>query len=159
MGCTSEQFRLTTGRFPASVCVVATGEAPNRGAGFPMLAVSSARLLTFPSASMPRPAPAGQFARSGHQYVDERAARRQGDNLAPVLVDAMVSRGFRLVSTQGGEHQVVLVGAVLHLPEKDHPDVLFYRRGAFDRWGHARGAGRRASVNTARYGTRAIGRI
>lgn len=161
MGCTSEQFRLAMRKFPASVSIIATGEAPNR-VGLTATAVCSLS-TTPPQVLVCLNAETGtckairesrtfsvnmlmsgqlELARrfaglEGNAIGDKRfevGPWRQGSNGAPVLDDAMMVLECRLVTAYTEATHIILIGAVLEIPENDNDGALLYRSGAFGTW-------------------------
>ncbi|MEP9398798.1 flavin reductase family protein [Mesorhizobium sp. KR2-14] len=161
MSCTSEQFRLAMRRFPASVCVIATGEAPNRvgltatavcslSAAPPQILVClnaetgtckairegrtfSVNMLTSEQLGLARRFAGIEGGAIGEERF-EAGAWRKGANGAPVLNDAMMTFECRLVTSHAVATHVILIGEVLDIPENDHDDALLYRSGAFGTW-------------------------
>lgn len=161
MGCTSEQFRLAMRRLPASVAIIATGQAASR-VGLTATAVCSlsttppqilaclnaetgtckairesrtfsVNLLTSEQLGLAR-----RFAGlDGNAVGEERFAAgswRQGSNGAPVLDGALMTLECRLVTAYAVATHSILIGGVLDIPENDNNGALLYQSGMFGTW-------------------------
>lgn len=161
MGCTSEQFRLAMRRFPASVCVIAAGEAPRR-VGLTATAVCSlsavppqilvclnaetgtckaireggtfsVNMLTSDQLGLARRFAGIEGGAVGEERF-EAGVWRNGANRAPVLNNAMMTFECRMVTNHAVATHVILIGEVLDIPENDQDDALLYRSGSFGVW-------------------------
>ncbi|WP_342639991.1 flavin reductase family protein [Rhodoligotrophos ferricapiens] len=159
--CDPEHFRSAMRYFPASVCVITTGTAPNRS-GLTATAVCSLsmappRILVCLNAetttckaiqantrfavnvlSQNHIELARCFGGIGQAPAGEQrfsqGCWRDGAFGVPVLDDALHVLECGLIRChEAGTHNI-LVGQVLHVPKQGQHEALLYRNGTFGSW-------------------------